>query len=55
DQGKAIMLVSSELDEIMALADRILVMNEGEITAELNRAEATEAKIGLLMAGKRAA
>jgi len=39
------------LDEILGLADRILVMAGGEITGELARAEATEEKIGLLMAG----
>jgi simple sugar transport system ATP-binding protein len=51
DEGKAILLVSVELDEILGLADRILVMAGGEITGELARAEATEEKIGLLMAG----
>jgi simple sugar transport system ATP-binding protein len=49
--GKAILLVSVELDEILALADRILVMFDGRIVGELARAEATEAKLGLLMAG----
>ena len=49
--GKAILLVSVELDEILALADRILVMFDGRIVGELPRAEATEAKLGLLMAG----
>jgi len=54
DAGKAMLLVSVELDEILALADRILVMNGGEIIGELSRAEATEEKIGLMMAGVRA-
>jgi simple sugar transport system ATP-binding protein len=49
--GKAILLVSVELDEILALADRILVMFDGRIVGELPRADATEAKLGLLMAG----
>jgi simple sugar transport system ATP-binding protein len=49
--GKAILLVSVELDEILALADRILVMFDGRIVGEMPRAEATEAKLGLLMAG----
>ena len=49
--GKAILLVSVELDEILSLADRILVMFDGRIVGELPRAEATEAKLGLLMAG----
>ncbi len=53
DAGKAILLVSLELDEIMALADRILVMYEGQIVGELSDAEATEEKIGLLMVGEQ--
>lgn len=52
DAGKAILLVSLELDEIMALADRILVMYEGKIAGELSRGEATEERIGLLMVGE---
>jgi simple sugar transport system ATP-binding protein len=51
DAGKAVLLVSLELDEVMALADRILVMYKGEVVAEMPAAEATEAKLGLLMAG----
>jgi len=51
DASKALLLVSVELDEILGLADRILVMNGGEIVGELARAEATEEKIGLMMAG----
>jgi general nucleoside transport system ATP-binding protein len=51
DQGKAVLLVSVELDEIMSLADRILVMFDGTITGELEAAEADERRIGLLMAG----
>ena len=53
DAGKAMLLVSVELDEILGLADRILVMNGGEIIGELSRAEATEEKIGLMMTGVR--
>ena len=45
------LLVSSELSEILALADRILVMFDGRIVGELPRADATEARLGLLMAG----
>jgi ABC-type sugar transport system ATPase subunit len=41
-EGRAILLVSSELPEILALSDRILVMNQGEIVKELGHAEATE-------------
>jgi general nucleoside transport system ATP-binding protein len=55
DAGKALLLVSVELDEILGLADRILVLNAGEIVGELSRAEATEEKIGLMMAGVREA
>jgi simple sugar transport system ATP-binding protein len=51
DAGKAVLLVSVELDEIMSLADRILVMFDGTITGELAAAEADERSIGLLMAG----
>ncbi|HVU16442.1 MAG TPA: ABC transporter ATP-binding protein [Candidatus Didemnitutus sp.] len=53
DAGKALLVVSVELDEILGLADRILVMNGGEIVGELDRRDATEEKIGLLMAGIR--
>jgi len=49
DAGCALLVVSSELDEILALADRVLVMNEGRITGELPINECTEARIGLLM------
>ncbi len=49
DAGGALLVVSSELDEILALADRVLVMNEGRITGELPIGECTEARIGLLM------
>lgn len=51
DAGQAILLISSELGEVMALADRILVMYEGEIVGEVAATEATEAQLGLLMAG----
>jgi simple sugar transport system ATP-binding protein len=50
-QGVAILLVSVELDEIMALADRILVMNQGRIVGEIAGDEADERKLGLMMAG----
>lgn len=51
DAGKAILLVSVELEEILALADRILVMHGGVIAGELLPKEATEERLGLLMAG----
>jgi simple sugar transport system ATP-binding protein len=53
DQGVAVLVVSSELDEIMALADHIAVMYKGEIVAVVARAEATREGLGLLMAGVR--
>jgi simple sugar transport system ATP-binding protein len=53
--GKALLLVSVELEEILALSDRILVMCEGRIVGELPRAAATEARLGLMMAGIEAA
>ena len=52
DEGKAILIVSTELDEIFALADRILVMFDGRIVAERATAQTTPAEIGLFMAGK---
>jgi simple sugar transport system ATP-binding protein len=52
DRGHAVLLISSELSEILALSDRILVMYEGRVLAEVPRAEAGEASLGLLMAGR---
>lgn len=51
EQGAAILLISEDLDEILALSDRIAVMFEGRIMGVLDRAEATPEKLGLLMAG----
>lgn len=51
DAGKAVLLVSLELDEVMSLADRILVMYKGQVVAEVAGKEATEEGLGLLMAG----
>ena len=51
DEGKAILLVSVELDEIRSLADRILVMFDGVIVGQADPATATEGELGLLMAG----
>ncbi len=50
DAGCAVLVVSSELDEILALSDRVIVMNGGRITGELDIAECTETRLGLLMA-----
>jgi len=55
NEGKAILIVSTELDEIFALADRILVMYNGAIIAERVTAETTPMDVGLLMAGRVAA
>ncbi|HET8726141.1 MAG TPA: ABC transporter ATP-binding protein [Alphaproteobacteria bacterium] len=51
DRGKAILLVSVELDEIMSLSDRILVMFDGQIVGEVIQDEANERMLGLMMAG----
>ncbi len=53
DEGKAILLVSLELDEVLGLSDRILVMYEGEIVAEINPTETTPEELGLYMAGAK--
>lgn len=51
DAGCAVLVVSSELDEILALSDRVIVMNQGRVTGELAIEDCTEAGIGLLMTG----
>ena len=51
DEGVAVLLNSSELDEVLALADRIAVMYRGRIVGVLDRADASRERIGLLMAG----
>ncbi len=51
DAGKAILLVSVELDEVRSLSDRLLVMFDGHIVGEADPATATEGELGLLMAG----
>ncbi len=53
DAGKAVLLVSLELDEVMALADRILVMYEGEIVGELDPKTTSVEELGLYMAGAK--
>ena len=53
DAGKAILLVSLELDEVMSLSDRILVMYEGEIVGELDPKKTTVEELGLYMAGAK--
>lgn len=51
NQGNAVLLVSNELSEIMAISDRILVIYNGRFVGEVNPGAATEEEIGLLMAG----
>ena len=51
DSGKAVLLVSLELEEVLALADRILVIYEGEIVHEFAGGEATDEQLGLYMTG----
>ena len=53
DAGKAVLLVSLELDEVMSLSDRILVMYEGEIVGQLDPKKTTVEELGLYMAGAR--
>ncbi len=52
EAGCAVLLVSSELDEILALADRVVVMNGGRITGELAIEDCDEKRLGLLMAAQ---
>ena len=53
DKGQAILLVSFELDEVMNLADRILVMHEGELVGEFAYNKVTRNELGLYMAGAK--
>ncbi len=53
DQQKAVLLVSLELDEVMDVSDRILVIYEGEIVGDLNPKEITIEELGLYMAGSK--
>ena len=54
DDGKAVLLVSADLEEILSLSDRIAVMYEGRIVGILDPSEATEARIGMMMTGGKA-
>jgi ABC-type uncharacterized transport system ATPase subunit len=51
DKGVAVLLISAELDEIMSLSDRIVVMFQGKIVATMDAAETSREELGLLMAG----
>jgi simple sugar transport system ATP-binding protein len=51
DAGGAVLLVSSELDEILALSDRVIVMNGGRVAGELPIEQCSESALGRLMGG----
>ena len=53
DEGRAVLLVSLELEEVMSVSDRILVMFEGEIVGELDPKKTTVEELGLYMAGAK--
>ena len=53
DDGKAVLLVSLELDEVLSVSDRILVMYEGEIVGQLDPKTTTQEEMGLYMAGAK--
>jgi len=53
DEGKAVLLISLELDEVMNVSDRILVMYEGEIVADVNPKDVTFQELGLYMSGAK--
>ena len=54
-QGVAVLMISSELPEVLGMADRVLVMHEGRLTGELSRAEADEESVIRLATGQRRA
>ena len=53
EQGTAVLLISSKLDEVRSLSDRLAVMHDGELMAVVDPDEITEEQLGLLMAGER--
>ena len=53
DKGAAVLLLSADLNEVMSLSDRLLVMYRGAVVAELTPADMTETAVGLAMAGVR--
>jgi simple sugar transport system ATP-binding protein len=53
DKGKAVLLVSLELEEVMNVSDRILVMYEGELVGELDPKTTSTEELGLYMAGAK--
>ena len=53
EKGLGVLLVSAELEEIMSLSDRIIVMHNGKITGRLNAEDADEEQLGMLMMSGR--
>ena len=53
DAGKAILLISMELDEVLSLSDRVLVFYEGEIVGEIENKNLNELELGLYMTGAK--
>jgi simple sugar transport system ATP-binding protein len=53
DVGAAVLVISAELDEILSLSDRVIVMYHGQIVADMPVGKASRAELGLLMAGSR--
>jgi simple sugar transport system ATP-binding protein len=51
ERGKAILLISAELEELMNLADRIAVMFDGRIAGVLDSSDVTSEKLGLMISG----
>jgi simple sugar transport system ATP-binding protein len=51
DKGKAVLLVSLELDEVLQLSDRIAIVNNGELIGTVIASETNENEVGLMMAG----
>jgi simple sugar transport system ATP-binding protein len=50
-EGVGVLLVSEDLDEVLALADRVVVMYEGSVTGVVDASDATIASLGVLMGG----
>ena len=53
DQGKGVLLISLELDEVLNVSDRIVILNHGERVGEVIATETDENEVGLMMAGVR--
>jgi simple sugar transport system ATP-binding protein len=51
DSGAAVLLVSAELEEVLSLADRVLVINEGKVVGEVSPQTVSREEIGLMMTG----